>query len=60
VAVVWALAAPAFASCPPGNLDGNDAIDGADLGLMLAQWGGPGSGDLNGDNSVDGLGARAP
>jgi predicted dienelactone hydrolase len=55
--VVAALSclAPAAASCPPGNLDGNDAIDGADLGLLLAQWGGPGTGDLNGDNAVDGL-----
>jgi hypothetical protein len=29
-------------------------LDGADIGLLLAQWGAPGSGDLNCDGIVDG------
>lgn len=47
-----ALAAP---PCE-GDLNGDDVIDGADLGLLLGEWGaGPGAaGDLNGDGTVDG------
>jgi CxxC motif-containing protein (DUF1111 family) len=37
-----------------GDLDGDGSVNGADLGLMLAQWGSPGNADLNGDNVVDG------
>jgi hypothetical protein len=29
-------------------------VDGVDLGILLSQWGGPGTMDLNGDNNVDG------
>ena len=42
--------------CPadcPGDLNGDGAINGGDLGLLLAAWGGPG-GDLNGDGVTDG------
>ena len=53
--VALASAAPAIAACPPGDFDGNNAIDGGDLGIMLSQWGGAGSADLNDDNNVDGL-----
>ena len=53
--VAVAAASPAYAACPPGDFDGNGSIDGGDLGIMLSQWGGPGSADLNGDNNVDGL-----
>ncbi len=38
----------------PGDLDGDGFVDGADLGLLLAQWGGPGSADLDGSGAVDG------
>ncbi len=38
----------------PGDLNGDGHIDGADLGILLTQWGGPGSGDLNDDGIVDG------
>ncbi|MCA9284177.1 MAG: VCBS repeat-containing protein [Phycisphaerales bacterium] len=37
-----------------GDLDGNGVIDGADLGALLAQWGGSGNGDLDGSGAVDG------
>jgi hypothetical protein len=38
----------------PEDVTGDGLIDGADLGQMLSQWGGPGSADFNGDNVVDG------
>jgi len=38
----------------PGDLNGDGVIDGADLGILLNNWGGSGIGDLNGDGVVDG------
>ena len=38
----------------PEDVTGDGVVDGADLGQMLSQWGGPGSADFNGDNVVDG------
>ena len=38
----------------PGDLNDDDVIDGADLGLLLGNWGNAGMGDLNGDRVVDG------
>ncbi|MCA9284006.1 MAG: hypothetical protein KDA22_02235 [Phycisphaerales bacterium] len=38
----------------PGDLDGNGIVDGADLGLLLAAWGGDGPADLDGNGVVDG------
>jgi choice-of-anchor B domain-containing protein len=38
----------------PADLNGDGFVDGADLGLLLGEWGGPGAGDLNGDGTVDG------
>jgi hypothetical protein len=29
-------------------------VNGADLGVLLGNWGSPGAGDLNGSGSVDG------
>jgi hypothetical protein len=29
-------------------------VGGADLGVVLAQWGGPGTADFNGDGTVGG------
>ncbi|MCA9285241.1 MAG: S8 family serine peptidase [Phycisphaerales bacterium] len=37
-----------------GDLNGDGAVDGADLGALLGQWGGPGSADLDGNGTVDG------
>ena len=36
------------------DLNGDNAVNGADLGLLLANWGQPGLGDLNGDDVVGG------
>ncbi|MFO0872798.1 MAG: GC-type dockerin domain-anchored protein [Phycisphaerales bacterium] len=50
----YMLAKIAPAPCP-GDLDGNNAIDGADLGAMLAAWGTTdAAADLNADGIVDG------
>jgi hypothetical protein len=38
----------------PADLNGDNAVNGADLGLLLAGWGQPGPGDLNGDDIVGG------
>lgn len=39
--------------CPADlNLDG--LVNGADLGILLSNWGGPGLGDINGSGTVDG------
>jgi probable HAF family extracellular repeat protein len=38
----------------PADLDGNGAVTGFDLGLLLSQWGAPGSGDLDGSGDVGG------
>lgn len=38
----------------PGDLDGDGAVTGADLGLLLAAWGTVGPGDIDGDGVVDG------
>jgi murein tripeptide amidase MpaA len=41
--------------CPPvaGDLDGDGAVGGADLALLLAAWGGSGAADLDGSGTVD-------
>ena len=38
----------------PGDLDGDGLVNGADLGLFLVGWGGPGVTDLNGDGVTNG------
>ena len=38
----------------PADLDGNGNVDGADLALVLAAWGGSVESDLNQDGLVDG------
>ncbi|MFG0274851.1 MAG: hypothetical protein ACF8QF_07330 [Phycisphaerales bacterium] len=49
-----------------GDLNGSGGIDGADLGLLLGNWGQPGATDLNGSGATDGadlgllLGAWGP
>ncbi len=47
----FTLVAPS-APCT-GDFDGNGAVDGADLAVLLGSWGG-GGGDLNGDGVTDG------
>jgi hypothetical protein len=37
-----------------GDGDGNGVVDGADLGLLLSQWGQPSAFDYNGDGITDG------
>jgi hypothetical protein len=56
VATTWEEALGQPAPPPPcsGDLDGDGAVGGADLGALLTQWGGPGSADLNHDGVVDG------
>jgi hypothetical protein len=45
----------AFDATPsdPADFNGDGAVDGADLGLLLSAWGTP-DGDLNGDGTTDG------
>jgi hypothetical protein len=38
----------------PTDLDGNGTTDGADLGALLGNWGGSGTGDLDASGTVDG------
>lgn len=38
----------------PGDLNGDGVVDGADLGVLLGNWGNPGSGDIDGNGTVDG------
>ncbi|MCH2160681.1 MAG: hypothetical protein MK085_02285 [Phycisphaerales bacterium] len=42
-----------IAGSQPGDLNGDNVINGADMGLLLAAWGGP-DGDLDGDGNTDG------
>ena len=39
----------------PADLNDDGVVDGADLGLLLANWGSPGTGDLDGSGAVDGI-----
>ena len=38
----------------PGDFNGDNDVNGADIGLVLAQWGESGSADLSGDGTVNG------
>lgn len=50
----------------PADLDQNGTVDGADLGMLLGNWGNSGIGDINNDGTVNGadlgalLGAFGP
>ena len=44
-------------TCPtpnPNDLNNDGLVDGADLGILLGNWGGAGSGDIDGNGAVDG------
>jgi hypothetical protein len=47
------ITAPAAPPCT-GDLNGDGNVTGADLGLLLGNWGFSGTGDLNGDGVVTG------
>ncbi|MBL9120446.1 MAG: hypothetical protein JNL80_11095 [Phycisphaerae bacterium] len=38
----------------PADLDGNGSVNGADLAILLGQWGSNGTADLDGSGNVDG------
>lgn len=51
----FASVAPQAPVAPtPGDLNGDGVVDGADLGIMLGNWGSAGAGDLDGNGVVDG------
>lgn len=43
-----------FVSDCPADLNGDELIDGGDVGFLLSNWGGTGIADLNEDGTVDG------
>jgi hypothetical protein len=47
------ISEPAGPPCP-ADLNGDGAVTGSDLGLLLGNWGFSGTGDLNGDGTVSG------
>ena len=51
--VAFATVAPSAPPSNPADLDGNGAVNAADLALLLGNWGGTGTGDVNGDGTVD-------
>ena len=38
----------------PADLNGDHIVNGADLGIVLGNWGNSGAGDINGDGVVNG------
>lgn len=44
---------PVVLACA-ADLNGDGKVDGADLGILLGNWGKPGASDLNGDGTTDG------
>ena len=38
-----------------GDLDENGVVNGADLGILFVQWGGPGTADFDGTGTVNGI-----
>jgi hypothetical protein len=43
-----------LAPANPADLDGSGLVDGADLGILLANWGQAGLGDIDADGIVGG------
>lgn len=50
--VVFAGGLAMILDCP-ADLNGDGEVNGADIGLFMAEWGGSGRGDLNGDSIID-------
>jgi hypothetical protein len=53
----WPLLTVTYTPAPPpvaGDLNGDGVVDGADLGVLLAAWGGTGPADFTQDGVVDG------
>jgi hypothetical protein len=49
-----AFEAPLANALPcPADLNGDGEVNGADIGLFMAEWGGSGRGDLNSDSNID-------
>ncbi len=48
------LRAQVAPACEPADIDCNGSVDGADLGMLLSNWGGTGSGDVDDSGAVDG------
>jgi endonuclease I len=48
------LAVQILSGACPSDLTGDNMIDGADLAILLSQWGGPGSADRDGSGTVGG------
>lgn len=49
----WASVLPALVPACPADLNHDGVVNGADLSLLLGDWGGPG-GDLDGDGTTNG------
>ncbi len=54
VATTWASALGQVTAPCATDLDGDGTVGGADLGILLGQWGTDGSADLNADGVVNG------
>ena len=54
-AMVVMVASPSSPTTNPADLNGDGAVDGIDLGILLSQWGTDGTADLNDDGIVDGI-----
>ena len=52
--IVATLTATIGGNANPSDLNGDGVVNGADLGILLAAWGGSGTSDLNGDGTVNG------
>jgi hypothetical protein len=52
-AIITISCQPFEVPCPE-DLNGDNKVDGADIGLLLAQWGSSGSADFNNDGNVNG------
>jgi len=48
-----AVVGPSVPAGNPADLDGDGRIAATDLAILLAQWGGAGSGDLDGSGNID-------
>lgn len=52
--VVYATGTQVAAACPP-DLDGDNMVTSADLGVLIGAWGMPGATDLNGDGTTNSM-----